>query len=88
MLRPSGPTCLSCEKAIELVSLQVQLEAQIRECIAKYYEGWTVCSDSTCANRTRMMGLYGSKCLRQECTGKVALEVCNGFFSAKFLYTE
>ena len=58
-----------------MASVQTQLEVQIREHIAKYYESWTVCEDSTCANRTRMMGVYGRRCLRPGCQGKVAFEV-------------
>ena len=53
----------------------MQLERQIREHISKYYLGWTVCDDSTCGNKTRMMSVYGKRCLRQECTGRVTFEV-------------
>ena len=55
--------------------MQTQLEVQIREHIAKYYESWTVCDDATCGNRTRMMGVYGRRCLRPGCRGSVAFEV-------------
>lgn len=58
-----------------MASVQTQLEVQIREHIAKYYEGWTVCDDATCGNRTRMMGVYGRRCLRPGCQGSVAFEV-------------
>ncbi|KAF8964941.1 hypothetical protein BDZ97DRAFT_1918642 [Flammula alnicola] len=61
----------ACSKTI---SLQTQLEAQIRDFIAKYYEGWTVCDDPACDNRTRMMGVYGRRCLRSGCKGKVTFE--------------
>jgi hypothetical protein len=53
----------------------MQLETQIREHISKYYEGWTVCEDQTCGQRTRKMGVWGRRCLRQGCKGKVAFEV-------------
>ncbi len=62
-----------------LPSLQVQVEYQIREHISKYYEGWTVCNDPTCGSRTRMMGVYGRRCLRPTCQGTVTFEV--GFLS-------
>ena len=51
----TGPTCPVCAKTISSGSLQTQLEVQIREHIAKYYEGWTLCDDPTCNYSTRMM---------------------------------
>ena len=71
----TGPTCPVCTKTISLGSLQTQLEVQIREHIAKYYEGWTVCDDPTCNYSTRMMGVYGRYCLRSGCKGRVAFKV-------------
>lgn len=56
-------------------SLQAQLECQIREHVGRYYEGWTVCDDAVCGNRSRMMGVYGRRCLKDWCKGKVAFEV-------------
>ncbi|KAF8202326.1 hypothetical protein BJ912DRAFT_944501 [Pholiota molesta] len=72
LLLSTGPTCPACSKTISPGSLQTQLETQIREFIAKYYEGWTLCDDPTCGNRTRMMGVYGRRCLRSGCKGKVS----------------
>jgi len=83
LLLPSGPTCPGCHTVMGGASLQVQLEAQIREHIGKYYEGWTVCDDPTCGNRTRSMGVYGRRCLRQGCRGTVAFE-----YSDAQLYTQ
>ncbi|KAK0207637.1 hypothetical protein IW262DRAFT_1418425 [Armillaria fumosa] len=76
IVHPHGTACLSptCQKPIPSGSLQLQLEAQIRGHISTYYDGWTVCDDTTCRNRTRMMGVYGRRCLKQECRGKVAFE--------------
>ncbi|KAH9479795.1 DNA polymerase alpha catalytic subunit [Psilocybe cubensis] len=74
ILQPAGPLCPSCTKTISLGSLLTQLEIQIRESITKYYQGWTVCDDPTCNNRTRMMGVYGRRCLRTECKGRVSFE--------------
>ncbi|KAJ2926264.1 hypothetical protein H1R20_g10824, partial [Candolleomyces eurysporus] len=75
-LKASGFVCLSCEKPVSYIGIQLQLESQIREYIAKYYEGWTICDDQTCNNRTRMMGVYGKRCLRapQGCRGQVTFE--------------
>ncbi|KAI0692497.1 hypothetical protein BC835DRAFT_1407020 [Cytidiella melzeri] len=74
LLLPSGPTCPGCQASMATASLQAQLESQIREFISKYYEGWTVCNDATCGNRTRMMGVYGRRCLIPACQGTVAFE--------------
>ena len=75
LLQSSGPACPGCHAPLTSVSLRMQLEVQIREHIGKYYEGWTVCDDPTCGNRTRMMGVYGRRCLRPGCLGHVAFEV-------------
>ncbi|KAF9006961.1 hypothetical protein BDQ17DRAFT_1351161 [Cyathus striatus] len=74
ILQPSGSACPSCQKSITVGSLLMQLETQIRECISRYYEGWTVCDDTTCGNRTRMMGVYGRRCVRQGCRSTVTFE--------------
>ena len=76
MLFPSGPTCQSCRKPINTASLEVQLDRQIRDHIGRYYESWTVCDDQTCGNRTRMMGVYGRRCLKAGRRGRVMFEVC------------
>ena len=75
MLFSAGPTCPGCKTILRTASLQAQLDAQIRARIARYYEGWTVCDDPTCGQRTRMMGVYGRRCLRPGCLGHVAFEV-------------
>ena len=73
-----GAKCPSCSAELKPASLEVQLQLQIRQHIAKYYEGWTVCDDPTCGNRTRMMGVYGRRCLRPGCVGKVTFEYPDG----------
>lgn len=83
ILLASGPTCPACHTIMGRASMQAQLETQIREHIGRYYEGWTVCDDPTCGNRTRMMGVYGRRCLRQGCRGTVAFE-----YSDAQLYTQ
>ncbi|KAJ3546934.1 hypothetical protein NM688_g5461 [Phlebia brevispora] len=75
LLLPSGPACSSCHATLGTPSVQVQLEVQIRAHISRYYEGWTVCDDATCGARTRMMGVYGRRCLRPGCLGHVSFEV-------------
>ncbi|KAI6101196.1 hypothetical protein F5141DRAFT_1190185 [Pisolithus sp. B1] len=70
----SGPACLACGSQYTTASLQIQLEVQIRAHIARYYLGWLLCDDSTCANRTRSMGVYGRRCLRSGCRGAMRFE--------------
>ncbi|KAK7031479.1 DNA polymerase [Favolaschia claudopus] len=76
ILAPSGPTCpnASCNMPISAGSLQVQLETQIRHHIARYYEGWTLCNDTSCGHRTRKMGVWGRRCLQKGCKGTVVFE--------------
>jgi len=74
MFTPAGPSCPACHTQLGTPSLQVQLELHIRQHIAKYYEGWTVCDDPTCDQRTRMMSVYGRRCLRVGCRGSVSFE--------------
>ncbi|KAJ7763943.1 DNA polymerase family B-domain-containing protein [Mycena maculata] len=74
ILLPTGPACPTCQQSICPGSLQMQLEAQIREHVSKYYEGWTVCDDPTCGHRTRKMGVWGRRCLQRNCRGKVTFE--------------
>lgn len=74
-IQPDGLKCSQCNAVMGIASVQTQLEVQIREHIAKYYESWTICDDATCGNRTRMMGVYGRRCLRPGCRGTVAFEV-------------
>lgn len=69
-------------------SLQTQLEVQIRKHVARYYEGWLICDDSVCGYRTRMMRVYGRKCLRPECRGTMSYEVsASSFIPSIFLTT-
>ncbi|OJT03335.1 DNA polymerase alpha catalytic subunit [Trametes pubescens] len=70
----AGAICTQCRAQLGPASLQTQLEVQIRAHIARYYESWTVCDDPTCGNRTRMMGVYGRRCLRTGCRGAVSFE--------------
>lgn len=81
MLSSHGLVCShsSCGKPLATISLVAQLEAQIREQTATYYEGWLVCDDPSCAQRTRSMSVYGTRCLGSQgraegCLGKMKYE--------------
>ncbi|KAH9935987.1 uncharacterized protein BXZ73DRAFT_45345 [Epithele typhae] len=74
IVQPAGLTCTGCRVQLGVASMQTQLEVQARQKIARFYEGWTVCDDPTCGHRTRDMGAYGRRCLREGCQGNVAFE--------------
>lgn len=74
-MRPEGCLCPGCNTPLSRPSLQAQLETQIRLQISEFYQRWVVCSDQTCGYRTRMMGVFGRRCLRPECTNNVIFEV-------------
>ena len=75
ILKSEGPQCAGCQAPLTEASMLVQLENQIRGHINRYYEGWTICDDATCRNRTRMMSVYGRRCLKRDCRGAVSFEV-------------
>jgi len=87
MISPTGLNCpnLECRKPLGVPSIATQLEIQIRECIGKFYEAWLVCDDAACRNRTRMMSVYGRKCLNTGigCKGQMSYE-----YSDKMLYNQ
>ncbi|KAI7870185.1 DNA polymerase family B-domain-containing protein [Spinellus fusiger] len=78
-----GLHCNYCLEDIHINNASNQLSVLIRRFIRKYYECWLVCDDSTCGNRTRMMSVYGRRCLNRGCLGLMHRE-----FSDKALYTQ
>ncbi|KAK4703657.1 DNA polymerase alpha subunit A, partial [Phenoliferia sp. Uapishka_3] len=85
MLSSRGFVCSDdqCAQAIPLASIAVQLDLQIRGHIAKLYEGWLVCDDASCGNRTRMMSVYARRCLVHGCRGQMHYE-----YSDSMLYDQ
>lgn len=77
MTTPSGIRCpnATCAAVLSPGSVQTQVELQLRSAISKFYESWLVCDDQSCGNRTRMVGLYGRRCLKPECRGRMHNEV-------------
>ncbi|KAK3494343.1 uncharacterized protein B0T23DRAFT_106374 [Neurospora hispaniola] len=77
---PSGIQCPSCQYVLPTLSVVAQVEAAVRAQTARYYEGWLVCDDSSCGNRTRQISVYGTRCLgskglaRGECGGRMRYE--------------
>lgn len=90
IVSPSGIVCSNteCGATFTTMSLVAQLESQIRTQTSKYYEGWLVCDDTSCANRTRQMSVYGHRCLgpvgkAEGCLGRMNFE-----YTEKRLYNQ
>jgi len=76
---PAGVACTSCGTALSTLSVVAQVEAAIRAQTSRYYEGWLVCDDSSCGNRTRQVSVYGNRCLgpkglARDCLGRMRYE--------------
>ncbi|KAE8155887.1 DNA polymerase alpha, catalytic subunit [Aspergillus tamarii] len=90
MCNANGLFCpnAACQKQFTVLTIIAQLESQIRAQTSKYYEGWLVCDDSACGNRTRQMSVYGHRCLgprghAEGCLGRMSYE-----YSEKQLYNQ
>jgi DNA polymerase alpha subunit A len=87
---PSGITC-RCGYTLPNISVLAQLEHEIRQQTSKYYEGWLVCDDQACGNRTRQMSVYGHRCLGPRglghgCLGKMRYEYTEKMIYNQLLY--
>ncbi|AEO69584.1 574569cc-4c6e-40cc-970a-558d0cd7ff86 [Thermothielavioides terrestris] len=79
-ITPAGVACPTCHAVLPTLSIVAQVEAALRAQTARYYEGWLVCDDASCGNRTRQMGVYGARCLgpkglARDCLGRMRYEV-------------
>ncbi|KAF5857725.1 DNA polymerase alpha catalytic subunit [Aspergillus alliaceus] len=90
MCNSNGLVCANkaCQKQFSVLTIIAQLESQIRAQTSKYYEGWLVCDDSACGNRTRQISVYGHRCLgprghAEGCLGRMTYE-----YSEKQLYNQ
>lgn len=86
----AGITC-RCGVTLSNFSVMMQLEHQIRQQTCKYYEGWLVCDDQACGNRTRQMSVYGHRCLGPKglahgCLGKMRYEYTEKMIYNQLLY--
>jgi DNA polymerase alpha subunit A len=84
----SGVLCSACGATIQTLSIVAQVEHAIRLQTARYYEGWLVCDDSSCGNRTRQMSVYGTRCLgpkglARDCLGRMRYE-----YTEKAIYNQ
>jgi len=90
MCNPDGLVCSNgnCQKPFLLISIIAQIESQIRAQASQYYEGWLICDDPSCGNRTRQVSVYGHRCLGPQgraegCLGHMSYE-----YSEKRLYNQ
>ncbi|KAI8977403.1 DNA polymerase family B-domain-containing protein [Mycotypha africana] len=79
----SGFDCTKCHITLGQSSIRVQVITAIRKHIQRYYEGWYVCDDVTCNNRTRMLSVFGRRCILDNCRGTMKRE-----YTDKQLYTQ
>ncbi|KAL3474879.1 DNA polymerase family B-domain-containing protein [Aspergillus californicus] len=93
MCTPNGIICAnpSCGKPFSVLTIIAQLESQIRAQTSKYYEGWLVCDEATCGNRTRQISVYGHRCLgprgqAEGCLGKMSYEYTEKQIYNQLLY--
>ncbi|KAI1331307.1 hypothetical protein F5Y16DRAFT_361147 [Xylariaceae sp. FL0255] len=83
-----GSSCPSCSSIIPNISIVAQVEHAIRIQTSRYYEGWLVCDDPSCGNRTRQLSVYGTRCLGPKglatgCLGRMRYE-----FSEREIYNQ
>ncbi|OLL26607.1 DNA polymerase alpha catalytic subunit [Neolecta irregularis DAH-3] len=87
MITPRGFVC-SCGAALTLLTISAQVEHQLRAQIALYYEAWLICDDTSCANRTRQISVYGRRCLSKGCRGRMNYEYSDKMLYNQLLYIE
>ncbi|KOS19195.1 DNA polymerase alpha catalytic subunit [Escovopsis weberi] len=84
----AGVTCPTCDAVVPTLTVVAQVERAVRAQTTRYYEGWLVCDDSQCGNRTRQMSVYGTCCLgpkglARDCTGRMRFE-----YTEKAMYNQ
>jgi DNA polymerase alpha subunit A len=78
----------SCGKVLPIASVAAQVEYQIRQITAKYYDAWLMCDDSACGNRTRQVSVYGKRCLGPKGLAKGCRGVMHYEYTDKMLYNQ
>ncbi|KAK0099991.1 DNA-directed DNA polymerase alpha catalytic subunit pol1 [Cadophora gregata] len=83
----AGITC-RCGHALSNLSVMAQLEHQIRQQTSRYYEGWLICNDQACGNRTRQMSVYGHRCLGPKGLAQGCLGIMHYEYTEKMMYNQ
>jgi DNA polymerase alpha subunit A len=93
MCTPHGLVCpnQACAKPFSMITVVAQVERQIRAQTSKYYEGWLICDDTACGNRTRQISVYGRRCLgprgrAEGCLGHMSYEYTEKQMYNQLLY--
>lgn len=88
-----GVTCPKpdCKAVLPTLSIVAQVESAVRAQTARYYEGWLVCDDASCGNRTRQLSVAGDRCLGPKglalgCSGHVRHEMSSRDLYNQLLY--
>lgn len=84
----SGVLCSACGATFSTLSIVAQVEHAVRTETTRYYEGWLMCDDSQCGNRTRQVSVYGTRCLgpkglARDCLGRMRYE-----YNEKAIYNQ
>lgn len=77
-----------CGASLTTISVVAQVEAAVRQHLARYYSGWLVCDDPSCGARTRQMSVYGHRCLGPKGLATGCLGKMNWEFSEKDLWNQ
>ena len=85
---PQGIACTHCKNLLPVPSIIAQVEYQLRQSVAKYYDAWLVCDDSSCANRTRQMSVYGKRCLGSTGRARGCKGIMHYEYTDKMLYNQ
>ncbi|KAL9054205.1 MAG: hypothetical protein Q9162_004313 [Coniocarpon cinnabarinum] len=93
LITHAGITCTACKTPFRNLTIVAQVEAQIRALLARYYEGWLICDDPSCGNRTRQMSVYGHRCLGPQglargCLGRMSWEMSAGHVWNQLIFYE
>ncbi|ETS76379.1 hypothetical protein PFICI_11766 [Pestalotiopsis fici W106-1] len=85
---PTGVVCPTCSASIPNLSIVAQVEAAVRRQTARYYEGWLICDDPSCGNRTRQMSVFGNRCLGPNGLGKGCMGKMKYEYSERDIYNQ
>jgi len=85
--------CSTCKQKIPVTSMENALSLAIRSAVSRFNEGWLVCEESTCPQRTRQISLAQKRGKGGDEVGRQCLSVgCRGYmekeYTDKQLYTQ
>lgn len=84
----NGVSCTKCDALLSHLQVTAQLEAAVRNSIAKYYCGWLLCDDPACGVITRQISVYGKRCIGMSGKAHGCKGVMRYTFSDKQLYNQ